>query len=284
MKFDLKQFIQTNPKLSKKYAKAKEVVLLPIDPSNKVELDYRLRLIKIVDTAYNELKTTLLPKLKLYEPYYSRAKKLTDVKQYLRDDDYYSDISVTIDDVRDKLNQQVQKISDEIATGFAYASNDSNWQYFYRNMKRQFGIDFASYYDPDNELLQQAITNNVELITSIEVDFLSKVKLQVLDNVRAGNRYEELAKNIQNQYLLTKNRAKLIARDQTSKLNSAISESRALDMGCEEYDWSTSHDERVRATHKANEGKRFNPNKPPPTGNPGHEYQCRCVALWVIKL
>lgn len=45
------------------------------------------------------------------------------------------------------------------------------------------------------------------------------------------------------------------------------------------YVWLTAGDERVRASHAANDGKVFFWSDPPPTGNPGEEYGCRCVAV-----
>lgn len=44
------------------------------------------------------------------------------------------------------------------------------------------------------------------------------------------------------------------------------------------YVWRTRGDGRVRATHAANNGRIFSWNNPPPTGHPGEDYGCRCVA------
>lgn len=44
------------------------------------------------------------------------------------------------------------------------------------------------------------------------------------------------------------------------------------------YIWRTTGDDKVRATHAANNGKIFTWNNPPATGHPGEDYGCRCVA------
>lgn len=44
------------------------------------------------------------------------------------------------------------------------------------------------------------------------------------------------------------------------------------------YIWHTAGDDKVRPSHAANEGLVFAWNNPPPTGNPGDEYGCRCTA------
>lgn len=44
------------------------------------------------------------------------------------------------------------------------------------------------------------------------------------------------------------------------------------------YIWRTSGDDRVRASHAANNGRIFSWDAPPETGHPGVDYNCRCWA------
>ena len=44
------------------------------------------------------------------------------------------------------------------------------------------------------------------------------------------------------------------------------------------YVWRTREDEKVRPSHAANDGKIFAWDNPPPTGNPGDDFGCRCTA------
>ena len=44
------------------------------------------------------------------------------------------------------------------------------------------------------------------------------------------------------------------------------------------YIWRTKRDNKVRPSHAANEGKVFSWDNPPPTGHPGDDDNCRCVA------
>ena len=48
------------------------------------------------------------------------------------------------------------------------------------------------------------------------------------------------------------------------------------------YIWRTVHDDRVRSSHASNDGKIFDDRDPPPTGNPGEGYNCRCTADYNI--
>jgi len=46
-----------------------------------------------------------------------------------------------------------------------------------------------------------------------------------------------------------------------------------------QYVWETRGDAKVRLSHRRNEGKIFRWDTPPPTGHPGQDYNCRCLAL-----
>ena len=70
-----------------------------------------------------------------------------------------------------------------------------------------------------------------------------------------------------------------ITRDQTSKLIGQLNEERQTNIGITHYVWRTSEDERVRPTHRRNNGVQFAWNSPPiRTGHPGNDIQCRCTA------
>lgn len=47
------------------------------------------------------------------------------------------------------------------------------------------------------------------------------------------------------------------------------------------YIWHTQEDDKVRPEHAANDGQVFDWNNPPPTGNPGDDYGCRCWAEFI---
>lgn len=83
---------------------------------------------------------------------------------------------------------------------------------------------------------------------------------------------------------MTASKAELLARDQTLKLNAAISRTRQQAAGISKYYWTTVGDERVRKMHDDLDGKLFSWDDPPITNeagdhnHPGEDYQCRCTA------
>lgn len=127
------------------------------------------------------------------------------------------------------------------------------------------------------------IKANVDLITSIPTQALSQVETTVMSSVRIGARVEELAKEIQGRFDVSKARAELIARDQTSKFNGELTKLRQTEAGINKYRWATSNDERVRESHQALEGRVFSWDDPPSVGHPGDDYQCRCVAIPIFE-
>lgn len=50
-----------------------------------------------------------------------------------------------------------------------------------------------------------------------------------------------------------------------------------------QYVWRTQQDDKVRASHRANDGRVFSWSSPPPTGHPGQEFNCRCQAIPYIS-
>jgi SPP1 gp7 family putative phage head morphogenesis protein len=134
--------------------------------------------------------------------------------------------------------------------------------------------------------MEEAAAANVALIESIPAEYLARVRGAVTHAFSRGLRHDALAEEIQRIGEVTKRRAKLIARDQLGRMNSAFNRVRQQDVGIREYDWSTSHDKRVRASHAALDGSRQKWASPPLIEgrplHPGDDYLCRCAAIPVI--
>lgn len=123
---------------------------------------------------------------------------------------------------------------------------------------------------------------NVQLVVKAARSYADDVRDVFSDPSNIGLRVEDLKKQLQERGSVSESRAELIARDQTLKVNGAITEIRQRSAGVDSYVWSTSLDERVREEHAALEGQTFSWSSPPSVGHPGQDYQCRCVAVPVI--
>jgi SPP1 gp7 family putative phage head morphogenesis protein len=158
-------------------------------------------------------------------------------------------------------------------------------------IKRSMGVDVSILLTGEGEIalaMESAIAANVSLITSIPSQYFDKLKAVVTNAWRDGLRHEELVSRIARLGNVTDSRAKLIARDQTSKMNSSFNEVRQTSLGIERYTWSTARDERVRPEHARLNGQSFAWKSPPfiegEAANPGQQINCRCVALPIVNL
>ena len=134
------------------------------------------------------------------------------------------------------------------------------------------------------------------LVDSIVSTYIEKLETIVSNAVQRGSAMSEVKEEVKTLLGVTDKRAKFIARNEVSNLNGIITMRRQVDCGIDVYEWSSSHDERVRKSHAEMDGKYFywNSNKlgeingvkvyPSPKYHPGMDYNCRCVALPVIDL
>lgn len=125
---------------------------------------------------------------------------------------------------------------------------------------------------------------NVGLIQGLVDDTFKRVETRVANGFRAGTRPEDMIQGIKDDLGVSTSRARLIARDQVSKLYGQLDKLRQSGLGITKYTWRTARDERVRDRHEELEGKVFAWDDPPVTNSkgernhPGEDYQCRCYA------
>lgn len=138
--------------------------------------------------------------------------------------------------------------------------------------------------------------NNMDLwIKTFTEDEIVKLRKEIQASVFAGNRFESVVSSIQRSYGVTANKAKFLARQETSLLVTKFKETRYTDSGVNEYRWgcvvgSPLHP--VRPAHKALQGKVFRWDDPPITtepgqpvrkNNPGQDFNCRCFARPLVR-
>ena len=159
-------------------------------------------------------------------------------------------------------------------------------EYHDKRFRAALGVDFKISDESFNvqQWMRISTERNVNLIRSLpqrQVDaFQKKMQADMLtrpfDQQLVLQRLHEVGQ-------VTGYQARRIARDQTSKMNAELNRIRQQENGVTEYVWQSAMDNRVRMTHVMNHGHKFKWMEPPAaTGHPGHDIQCRCVALPVI--
>ena len=165
-----------------------------------------------------------------------------------------------------------------------------------------FTIDFDSKRYKD--IFKLIAQRNSELIVNVSNQTISNIENIVYNGVTTGQSWKNIAPQVAQQRKTAGNRAKVIARDQTAKLNEAMNQMAQADAGIQFFEWQTSGDERVSGAKELRKGKK------PPRGShvlldgkiykwgdtthypeidsygnrgvPGERVQCRCTALPVI--
>lgn len=119
---------------------------------------------------------------------------------------------------------------------------------------------------------------------------IADLRSMVSDNAREGYRFDYLVDRIQQRYDVSMSKASFLARQETSIFVAKARQVRFGDVGITKYVWRTSHDSEVRSDHKKLDGREFEYRKPPIVdeatgrkGNPGEDYNCRCIADPVIS-
>lgn len=186
--------------------------------------------------------------------------------------------------VLERFEKKDHSADDEkIAQGFINRGNIQNQQEVSKNLKNQTGIDLSAYLGNSPRIAEKVnamTTANVQLIKSIRSQYLDKVQNAVTQAVVNGTLNKDLVQQIKDLGKTTEKRAIFIARDQSSKLNAALTQARHEDVGITKYTWSTSGDERVRESHAEKDGQVFEyANPPADTGHAGHDFNCRCVQI-----
>ncbi len=199
-------------------------------------------------------------------------------------------IEKMVGDVRVTVAQYLDPIELDIIAGTAAQDVATfNKKEMNRLIQSTVGIDAITAEPWMASQMQAFRKENVNLIKSITEDQLSKVENVLMRGQRRGLRVEVLREQIEKQFKVSRNRASLIARDQTNKLNAELSQLRQQSLGVKEYIWRTSGDSDVRETHQPLDGTRHRWDDPPVTNDagdrnhPGEDYQCRCWAEPVIE-
>lgn len=116
------------------------------------------------------------------------------------------------------------------------------------------------------------------LIRNVDDDMRRRVENSVYRGFASQSPRRIIANEIADAMRIGRARARFIARDQANKLSGKLDELRHREAGVDQYRWETARDERVRDTHRANQGKIFRWDKPPRvTGHPRTEPNCRCT-------
>ncbi|MGE7132646.1 minor capsid protein [Lysinibacillus xylanilyticus] len=148
------------------------------------------------------------------------------------------------------------------------------------------GIDLVANEPWLKDFLHTKIKDNVGYIKNIEDDYLSEIEQVVRNGVKEGRTAKQIREQLVDRVKVAESKAQFIAVDQTGSILGQMTAERHQQIGIDKFKWLTSHDERVRDSHKLLNGEVFSYDDPPTVNGrevlPGEDYRCRCVAIPVF--
>jgi len=179
---------------------------------------------------------------------------------------------------------------DDATKGSLGKVNKSNQNIFYKSISDKVGIDFKQLVAQEG---MKSTTNAYMLETSqwakkLRDETLEEYTANTLRAMAQGDSISDIMKQFDGVVGKRKDHAKFTARNQINNFNSILTKTRAQNLGIQEAEWVTSRDARVRKSHKARDGKKFDLSKglysslDGKTLIPGTDYQCRCTMRLII--
>lgn len=252
------------------------VRLRPIRPVHRVELNYRAELIALVDEMARITEKAIKGEIRVVWPTHA-----TDALP--------PGLHALVKRLKVFFGKMFGGKAEKLATIAATQAREGVDARLISEVQRAIGVNISGMITGTSKIasaMRSATADNIALIKSIPEQYLDKVEARISVSWEAGARWETVAEDLSHVKGVTKSRVKLIARDQTAKMNSVFNEVRQTEVGITEYEWSTSADERVRTSHRAMHGKKCSWANPPIVDgeavNPGIPVACRCVALPIV--
>lgn len=251
---------------------------------------------------------------KLQEPI---QMELFDVIEEMRDKSA-SDVGKQLEEIRKRYDFQISMVADQVAQNWVGKVNAWNKQKFMDNMRQALGIDIGAIVDEamkkDLDLMIWEATTYIKTIPSYLV---GRVGQRVLQHFKGEPMPENrtLRQQIKEEFKVSDGRAKVLARDQTSKMNTSLTAIRQTELGIDWYVWKTAEDERVvgrpgglypkisklhrnhylmqnllcqwkdPSVYSDDNGKTWKKRKPEmPQNHPGEDIMCRCRAAPYIDI
>jgi uncharacterized protein with gpF-like domain len=251
--------------------------LRPIHPSAGLQIAYQRRL----DRLIREMNRSLF--------YWLRAAYRNNTPEIAQDASPARAILAAFRRVARRVQSTFNEAAAKLA-GWFTASSKRHTDAAMKQSLKQAGYTVEFKLTPAmNDVLQATIAQNVSLIKSIASQHLTDVEGLVMRAVQSGYDLKTLSDELEKRFQLPRHRAELIARDQTSKANSALVRLRQIESGIKKAQWLHSgagHHPRPGHVKASRDKLIYDVAKGAFIDNeyifPGQLINCRCVSIPVI--
>lgn len=210
--------------------------------------------------------------------------------------DYFARAHQIHDAIKRELDLALERVQGsryDVDAGGAIKSIDEGWRASAAKLAIKPPLTAAG-----KAALESSYTSNLDLyIKSWFAKDIVALRRDVQKNSEAGYRFDSLIEKIQHRKSVGYSKARFLARQETGLFMAAYRAQRFLAAGVRKYQWSNSHDARVRPTvglsprallhagnHRILDKQIFDYEKKAPAQfmssrkpcNPGEDYECRC--------
>lgn len=241
----------------------KQRKLRPMRMDRSVEALYKQRTIELI----SKLKDVSLAKAEAIYPELTKTNFASKIM---------SEFNVV------KTKYHLENVSTAIASEAMNKAERVNRERFVSRINEAMGVDMSKVITQKavGKIVREKIIENASLIKSIPENMISKMQKTVTINWQQGRRWEEAAEAIGKDYDVSESSARRLARTETAKINSALTEARSRDVGITGYIWHGAMDNRERDSHAEMEGQYVDYDNPPEldemVGHAGEFPNCRC--------
>lgn len=257
--------------------KPSDKVLPSVHPNVGVEMEYRRRMIKLIEEMHDSIMYWVETRYKNNEPAIAMDASAASV------------LRMTINKLKKQWLKKFDKGARDLAAYFAQdVSLRSDAQL--KAALKKAGISVKFQMTPaQKEIMQATVQANVSLIRSIPQEYLKDVEGAVMRSVQTGRDLGALSKELRQKFGVSKRKAALISTDQNNKATSAFNRARQQELGITQAIWMHSHAGKVpRPTHVAMNGKKYDVSQGMWDKDegayvwPGQLINCRCTSRSVI--
>ncbi|MEI7341217.1 phage minor head protein [Pectobacterium brasiliense] len=224
----------------------------PAKPNDDAERFYRAQLRDMVRQMAQAVDEALIPVLRRN---YTADSYLTDI------------LKEAIRQASERfMNTAFQRNAERLSQRVVSRAESDSSAAFVEQINRAIGIDMTALMVNENlvDYVDASIESNIALIKSLSSDYFEDIQMQVFDGILRGDSLTTIVRNLQHSTGTAYNRAHLIARDQTAKIQADITSARQQNAGIDRFRWSTSQDVRV-------------------SGNPAGKYPLAKISCFAIS-
>ena len=162
-----------------------------------------------------------------------------------------SEVGRRLENIRRTYEEMFSMNAGQLAKSWVDRVNQNNRRKIMAQLREKLGIDVGTILNEDMQKdLDIMMLESATYIKTIPTQLVGKVAERVLQHYK-GIPFPEnrtLQGQIKEEFKVSDNRAKVLARDQTAKMNTSISAIRQKDIGIDMYIWRTVQDSRVVGT------------------------------------